>query len=64
MVMGVEGHTWRPSDMEDRQVAGIVQSCDAATLDWPDRLLQSATIDDELVENVADGQGRRVLGQC
>jgi|HubBroStandDraft_5_1064220.scaffolds.fasta_scaffold354891_1 hypothetical protein len=47
MLVGVQGHSWSPRDMKHRQVWGIVQGGDTATLDGPERMLESAMIGDQ-----------------
>jgi hypothetical protein len=46
MVVGVEGHTWGPGNMQHRQVWRIVQSRDPAALDGSERILELGTISD------------------
>ena len=61
MLVGVEGHSWRPRHMQHSEVAGIVQSANAPTNDRTEGLLESAAIRDEFSQGVTDGQGRRLL---
>lgn len=63
MLVGIEGHSWGPGDMEHRQVRGVVQSRDTAALDWSEQVFESGSIGNEFRQDVPHGQDRRVLGQ-
>jgi len=63
MLVGIEGHSWGPRNMEHREVRGIVQGRDTTLLDRPERAFELDAIYDEFVKDVAHGQDRRVLGK-
>ena len=63
VVVRIEGHARRPRDAQDGQLVGVVQWRDAAELDRADRVLERVGIGDELGQNVAHREHRRVLTQ-
>jgi redox-sensitive bicupin YhaK (pirin superfamily) len=64
MLVRVEGHSRCPRHVQHGQIVGAVQGLDAAGIYGSEGLHESGGIRDELVKNIADGQHRRVFGQC